>query len=102
MLAVPSGPVMVEPSLAHGIQLCLEGKAASLWVDLHGFGSSALTALVQLRLLRPQQEIVLVQRQDHPIGMTETMLEDLPQVWLSIPEVPGHMLKMAPVPVSAF
>ncbi len=101
MLAVPSGSVVVEPSLARAIQQCIDGMAASLWVDLHGLGPQSLTALAQLRLLRPEQEIVLVQRCADPLGLDETLLEGLPQVWLSIPEVPGHMLKMAPVPVSA-
>ena len=59
----------------------------------------ALTALTQLRLLRPEQEIVLVQRSEDPISVQETLLADLSQVWLSIPEIPGHMLRMAPIPV---
>ena len=101
MVAVPSCPVVVEPSLARAIQQSIDGRAASLWVDLHGFGPQSLTALVQLRLLRPEQQIVLVQRCANPIGLDGTLLEGLPQVWLSIPEVPGHILKMAPMPASA-
>ena len=79
--------------------MCIDGVADSLWVDLHGFGAAALTALTHLRLLRPEQKIVLVQRSADPISVCETLLAGLPQVWLSIPEVPGHMLRMAPVPV---
>ena len=101
MVALPSCPVVVEPSLARAIQQSIDGRTASLWVDLLGFGPQSLTALVQLRLLRPEQEIVLVQRCADPIGLNDTLLEGLPQVWLSIPDVPGHILKMAPVPVSA-
>ena len=99
MLAVPSGKVTVEPSLARAVQLCIDGMADSLWVDLLGFGPAALTALTQLRLLRPEQEIVLVQRSSDLISVQETLLAGLPQVLLSIPEVPGHMLRLAPVPV---
>ena len=99
MLAVPSGKVTVEPNLARAIQLCIDGNADSLWVDLYGFGPAALTALTQLRLLRPEQEIVLVQRSEDPISVQETLLADLSQVWLSIPEIPGHILRMAPIPV---
>ena len=99
MLAVPSGKVTVEPSLARAVQLCIDGMTDSLWVDLHGFGSAALTALTHLRLLRPEQKIVLVQRSADPISVCKTLLADLPQVWLSIPEVPGTIIRMAPVPV---
>jgi len=99
MLAVPTAEVRVEPSLACAVQLCLDGMAGSLWVDLHGVGPAALTALTQLRLLRPEQEIVLVQRAADPLNVAETLLADLPQVWLSIPEIPGTMLRMAPIPV---
>jgi hypothetical protein len=99
MLAVPTAEVIVEPSLARAVQLCIDGTAGSLWVDLYGFGPAALTALTQLRLLRPEQDIVLVQRTTDPISLKETLLEGLPQVWLSIPEIPGHILRMAPIPV---
>lgn len=99
MLAVPTAEVRVEPSLARAVQFCIDGKAGSLWVDLHRFGPEALTALTQLRLLRPELEIVLVQRTADPLGVEETLLADLPQVWLSIPEVPGTKLRMAPIPV---
>ncbi len=99
MLAVPTAEVIVEPSLARAVQLCIDGMAGSLWVDLHGFGPAALTALTQLRLLRPGQKIVLVQRTADPISVKETLLAGLPQVWLSIPEIPGHRLRMAPIPV---
>lgn len=99
LLAVPTTEVIVEPSLARAVQLCLDGMAHSLWVDLYGFGPAALTALTQLRLLRPEQEIVLVQRTADPIHVKETLLAGLRQVWLSIPEVPGHILRMGPIPV---
>ena len=99
MLAVPTAEVIVEPSLARAVQLCIDGLAGSLWVDLHGFGPAALTALTQLRLLRPEQKIVLVQRTANPISVKETLLAGLPQVWLSIPEIPGTMLRMTPIPV---
>ncbi len=101
MVAVPSCPVVVEPSLARAIQLSIEGRAGSLWVDLYDCGPESLTALVQLRLLRPEQKIVLVQRHADPIGLDNSLLEGLPQVWLSIPDVPGHILKLAPIPVFA-
>lgn len=100
MLAVPTAEVRVEPSLARAVQLCIDGTAGSLWVDLHGCGPAALTALTQLRLLRPEQEIVLVQRTADPLSVKETLLADLPQVWLSIPEIPGTVLRMAPIPVT--
>lgn len=81
--AIPHRRVRVEPDPAAAIGLCLEKRVAGLLIDIAPLGPSALSALAQLRLLRPGMPILLLTVDESPTAFQGTVLEGLPV--LSLP-----------------
>jgi hypothetical protein len=81
VLAMKVDTIEVEPDLSVALGRCFEGKVSCLLVDLGAFGSRALTAVAQMQLIRPQQKVVLLQRESDPASLQGTLLEGLPQIW---------------------
>ena len=75
---VPAHTVRVETNLSRALQACLENRVSRLLVDMASCGATALSCLVQLRLMRPQQEIVLFQGQEERMHLDQTLLGDVP------------------------
>lgn len=77
---VPDPVIILEPSPSEAMRLCLEQAGSRLLIDLASLGPEGLSALVQLRLLRPEQEIVLVGGTEDARHLDESLLGGLPVI----------------------
>ena len=80
LLLLSDQTVLFEPDPAKAISHCLEGDVSRLLVDLARLDSAALSALVQLRLLRPAVEMILLDRGEESHCLEGTILQGLPVV----------------------
>lgn len=83
LCAIPHRRVRVEPDAATAISLCLENRAAGLLIDIAPLGAASLSALGQLRLLRPDLPILLLTEEEGAARLEGTLLDGLPV--LSLP-----------------
>jgi hypothetical protein len=88
---VPDHTVRIEPDLSRALQHCLQSHVSRLLVDLTALNATALSALAQLRLLRPEQEIVLIAGDDDDgeTRLDQTLLEGVPVVSIAAKSVPA-------------
>lgn len=77
---IPSRTITVEIELAAAMSRCLEGNVSLLVVDVTAVSPSALSALGHLRLIRPEQEILLIHSEEEPPYLDATMLGSVPVV----------------------
>ena len=75
---IPTRTVKIETDLACALRACLENRVSKLLVDMASFGPTALSCLAHLRLMRPQQEIVLVQGAENTMHLDRTLFGDVP------------------------
>jgi hypothetical protein len=79
---VATCPMVIEPSAARALAHCLRNPSACLVVDLAGLDPRGLSALVQFRLLRPEQPIVLLGGERDIDNLERTLLDGLPLIAL--------------------
>ncbi|MGD8375570.1 MAG: hypothetical protein PVF68_05465 [Acidobacteriota bacterium] len=77
---MPDPVIVLEPSPSRAMRLCLEQAGSRLVIDLASLGPDGLSALVQLRLLRPEQEIVLVGGAEDARHLDDSLLGGLPVI----------------------
>ena len=75
---VPHRRMRAEPDPAAAIAHCLSKPVHSLVIDLAPLSARGLSALAQLRLMRPGLRILLVTTPNGAVALKGTVLEGLP------------------------
>ena len=75
---IPDRVVTLEPSPSRALKACLEDEGARLMLDLANLDPSGLSALVQFRMMRPDQEIILLGGSGDARHLNDSSLEGLP------------------------
>jgi hypothetical protein len=76
---LPYRRILAQMSPAAAFEMCLEGRAETLVIDVTPLSVRAVSALAQLHMLRPELPIILMYADDGLGELRGTVLDGLPR-----------------------